>query len=263
MSCYAAGMAHPRNVGLATVFASAFALSASTAATAASPTSPQDAEGPPHAYEYGPYPSYAAPPGDDALPFGDPPLGPPPPPAPRQTTCCVASIRADPFNLIFRRLTLAGEIKLFGPVTLELEPSWIFGSATENLDQKGIALVGRVGVYPFGRALRGLWVKAQGGFEGFNATLTHSAAASLPGTTVGEKYVSSGIFGAMVGGSSVFGRNGGFTMTGGIGIGFATSPATTVTARGNDPRLSDEAVQFYGKADRVRLLGSLGLGVTF
>jgi hypothetical protein len=245
------------------VFVGALALSASTAMAAPNPTDPNDAKGPAQAYEYGPYPSYTMHPASDESPFADPPLGPPPPPAPRKTTCCVASIRADPFNLIFRRLTIAGEIKLFGPVTLELEPSWIFGSATENLDQQGLALVGRVGVYPFGRALRGLWVKAQGGFEGFNATLTHSAAASLSGTTTGEKYISSGVFGAMVGGSSVFGRNGGFTMTGGIGIGFATAPATTVTARGNDPRLGDEAVQFYGKADRIRLLGSLGLGVTF
>lgn len=245
------------------VIVGALALSASTAMAAANSTDPNGARGPAQAYEYGPYPTYATHPASDESPFADPPLGPLPPPAPRKATCCVASIRVDPFNLIFRRLTLAGEIKLFGPVTLELEPSWIFGSATENLDQKGLALVGRVGIYPFGRALRGLWVKAQGGFEGFNATLSHSAAASLPGTTTGEKYISSGIFGAMVGGSSVFGRNGGFTMTGGIGIGFATAPVTTVTARGNDPRLGDEAVQFYGKSDRIRLLGSLGLGVTF
>lgn len=256
-------MAHPRLVGLAMGVGLPFALSAGAAMAATSAAPSDDAADASSHYEYGPYPKYVAPPLGEERPFGDPPLGPPPPPPPPRATCCIVSIRADPFNLIFRRLTLAGEIKVYGPITLELEPSWIFGSATENLDQKGLALVGRVGIYPFGRALRGFWVKAQGGFEGFDATLTHSAAMSLPGTTSGEKYVSSGIFGAMVGGSSVFGRNGGFTMTGGIGIGFATASPTTLTARSNDPRLRDEAVQFYGKTDRVRLLGSLGLGVTF
>jgi hypothetical protein len=165
--------------------------------------------------------------------------------------------------LLFRRLTFEGEVKLFGPVTLEIEPSWIFGAPEENLDASGFALAGRIGVYPFGTAMRGFWIKAHAGWEGYNAALTHSHADSLPNTTIGRKYLSTGIFGAMIGGTSVYGRRAGFAISGGIGIGVATADPVEIKAKSNAVDVPDEVAEFYGKADRIQLLGTLGLGVSF
>jgi hypothetical protein len=178
-------------------------------------------------------------------------------------SCCRFSLRANPFDLLFRRLTFEGEMKLFGPITIEVEPSWIFGSPEENLDASGFAIAGRIGIYPFGTAIRGFWIKAHAGWEGFNAALTHSMASQLPNTTIGRKYLSSGIFGAMIGGTSVYGRHGGFALSGGIGIGVATADPVQIVAKSNAANVPDEVAEFYNKSDRIRLLGNLGLGVAF
>jgi hypothetical protein len=211
---------------------------------------------------YYPPPAYGAPYGYGPPPYGyGPPVGPPPPPPPKRATCCRFSIRYDPFDLLFRRLTFEGEVAIIGPLAIELVPSWIFGSIQDGLDARGFAIAGNIAFYPGGVPLRGFWVKAHVGWEGYHGTFTHSQAGSTEGATQDEHYVSSPILGAMFGSTSVFGRNGGFAISGGIGIGVAT--ASSVTFRATAPGFADEVLTVYDKAGRIQLLGSLSLGASF
>jgi len=170
-------------------------------------------------------------------------------------------VRADPFDLIFRRLSFQGEIAIVGPLTFEVEPSWIWGSPIEDVDASGFALSGNVGVYFSGKPLKGFFLKAHAGFETFEATLTHPDT----GTSTSEQ-VGSPIFGALIGSSTVFGRNGGFNLSGGIGIGVATAETVTLTVPGGTvggQPVRGLEISYYDKAGRIQLLGNLGLGVAF
>ena len=216
---------------------------------------------PPQGYPQQGYPQYA--PGQ-APPEGYPPgYGPPPgpvlPPPPPPSGCCRWSVRYDPFQLIFRRVALEAEVKIAGSFSLGVEPAWIWGSGTEGLDEKGFQLLGFVGWTFSGAALRGFWVRAVGGFEAFDATLTHPNYKSV----TAKKSISSGIFGAMIGNSVVFGQNGGFTLSGGIGIGVATADKAVLVAASPNPTVPSARVTYYDDTGRIRLLGSLGIGVTF
>jgi hypothetical protein len=196
-----------------------------------------------------------------------PPAGPPPPPAPKPATCCRWSARVDPFDLLFRRLTAQVEVAIVGPLALELTPSWIFDSPTEFLTEKGFSFGGNIAFYLSGKAFQGMWLKAHLAYEAYDATLTHPNA---PATTDGSvspfsqtKSVSTGVFGAMIGSTSVFGRDGGFVISGGIGIGAATAGTVTLEAPGPSPLDPTAVVTIFDKLDRIKLLGSLGLGIAF
>ncbi|MCC6551471.1 MAG: hypothetical protein IT372_00430 [Polyangiaceae bacterium] len=212
-----------------------------------------------------PPPGYGAPPpgyGYGAPPPGygyGPAAGPPPPPKPSRPSCCRWSVRFDPFDLLFRRMTFEGEVAIIGPLTLEIQPSWIWGSPSENLDTTGFALGGNVGVYVSGDALKGFWIKGHAGFETFEATLTHPDDPDA----VDQKTVSSAIVGGMLGSTSVFGRNGGFAISGGIGIGVALADPVTLTATPANENIGAISATDYDKIDKIQLLGSLALGVAF
>jgi hypothetical protein len=137
---------------------------------------------------------------------------------------------------------------------VEIVPSYIFGSPYDNI-------AGNVAFYPGGAVLRGFWLKAHIGWEGYNAVLTHSQADVATSSLVDRKYVSSPIFGGMIGSTTVFGRNGGFAISGGIGIGVATANPVMLTAHAAG--FQDEVTILYDKAGRIQLLGSLSLGATF
>ncbi len=208
------------------------------------------------------YPQDGSAPPEGAPPGMGPVLGPAPalPPPPPASTCCRWSVRYDPFQLIFRRVALEAEVKIAGSFSIGVEPAWIWGSGTENLDEKGFQLLGFVGWTFSGPTLRGFWVRAVGGFEAFDATLTHPNFK----TVTARKSISSGIFGAMIGNSVVFGQNGGFTLSGGIGLGVATADKTELIAVSPKPDIIPSArVAYYDDSGRIRLLGSLGLGITF
>ncbi len=208
------------------------------------------------------YPQDGSAPPEGAPPGMGPVLGPAPalPPPPPASTCCRWSVRYDPFQLIFRRVALEAEVKIAGSFSIGVEPAWIWGSGTENLDEKGFQLLGFVGWTFSGPTLRGFWVRAVGGFEAFDATLTHPNFK----TVTAKKSISSGIFGAMIGNSVVFGQNGGFTLSGGIGLGVATADKTELIAVSPKPDIIPSArVAYYDDSGRIRLLGSLGLGITF
>ncbi|NUO47394.1 MAG: hypothetical protein HOV80_00910 [Polyangiaceae bacterium] len=188
-----------------------------------------------------------------------PPPGPPPPPPlePEEPSCCRMGIRFDPFDLIFRRLSFQAELKLWGPLSIEAEPSWIFGSATENLDTQGGALQANFLVYFTGEALQGFYAKAIVGFEAYEATLTDPGRTdSKEDDIVASDNLVSPILGLGIGSSAVFGDEVGFNLAGGVGIGFALAEATTLKAGRYE-------VSFYDKASIVQLIASLGLGVAF
>ncbi len=150
-------------------------------------------------------------------------------------------------------------MKIKGPFSVGLSPAWIWGGSTESLDEKGFALLSFVGWTFYGGPLRGFWLRAVGGFEAFDATLKHSQFSEVQVT----KGVASGVFGLMVGDSVVFGENGGFTLSGGIGVGVATSDKTQLVAVSPDAKVPNETATYYDGAERIKLLGSLGLGATF
>jgi hypothetical protein len=217
---------------------------------------------PPGAAPYGYGPPGA--PGNGGYVGYVPPGGPPPPPAEPPPHCCRWSLRYNPFDLIDRRLSFEAEILVAGPFALEFDPSWIFGSSTDHLDEKGVELGGRAVFYILGKPMRGLWIKAHASYERYDATFSNPDPKNADGKLKASKTLSSAILGALIGTSWVIGRDGGFTLSGGVGIGAATAPETSLTAPGDASRnISPAIIDFYAKADRIRLLGSLSLGVTF
>ncbi|MFO0550819.1 MAG: hypothetical protein U0271_20690 [Polyangiaceae bacterium] len=194
--------------------------------------------------------SYA--PGPSWNPYANPPQGPPPPPLPpREPGCCRFAVRFDPFDLIFRRLSFQVEVALWGPLSIEAEPSWIWGSTSDNLEMSGGALFGNLLVYFTGHALNGFYIKAQMGFEAFTATVTDPELQQTA-----SKDIASPVFGASIGSSNVFGDEWGFNIAGGVGIGYATADRVTVTA-------GRYSATFYDKLGSLQLLASLGAGVAF
>ncbi len=199
---------------------------------------------PPYGY---PQPVYGPPP-----PY-QPPVGPPPPPLPaREASCCRFGVRFDPFDLLFRRLSFQAEVGIWGPFSVELEPTYIFGSPAENLDTTGGALLGSVLVYISGQYLEGFFAKASVGFEAYEAVLTDEALQ-----LEAREDISTPLFGISIGSSTVFGGDDiGFNLAGGVGIGFATAEAVTL-------RAGRYETIFYDKSSSIQLLASLGLGVGF
>lgn len=191
--------------------------------------------------------------------FAQEPPPPEPQPQAQPNTCCRFSVRFNPFQIIFRRIALEAEVKIAGPFTLGAEPAWIFSGSTDHLDEKGFGLLGYFGWTFSGRTLRGFWLRAVFGFDAFEATLTHSKLESVQT----KKTISTGIFGVMIGDSVVFGQNGGFTLSGGLGVGVATANKTSLTARSPDPNIPDDRATYYDDASRIKLLGSLGVGITY
>lgn len=193
-----------------------------------------------------------------------PPQGPPPPQPPKDAPCCRWSIRVDPFNLIFRRLTFQAEVRIVGPLAIEFTPSWIFGSPYEDIETEGYSLGGNLVFYFMSigsrKQMQGMWLKAHATYEHFDAELTNRYLTSSKSTTP----VGTAILGGMIGSSTVFGQNGGFVLSGGIGIGVATSDPVTLTAPGDPKRnIPDYQATLFEKIDKIRLLGSFGLGVEF
>lgn len=180
-------------------------------------------------------------------------------PAPPPRKCCRFSVRFDPFQLIFRRVALEVEVKIAGPFSVGIEPAWIWGGPNDSLNEQGFSLLGYFGWTFYGAALRGFWLRAVFGFEAFDATLTHPDFKDAQT----KKGVSTGIFGLTIGDSVVFGENGGFALSGGIGAGIATSDPIELVAASPDPDVPSARATYYEGASRVRLLGSLGVGVTF
>jgi len=171
------------------------------------------------------------------------------------------SLRFDPFELILRRMTFQAEVAVAGPFAIEIVPSWIWGSPYGGIDEHGFAIAGNAVFYLSGQAFRGLWLKAHFEYENFSATFANPGDPTLIGPA---QRLSSGILGALFGDSLVIPRTGGFILSGGIGVGVATAGKATLSAPGDtSPGIRGATATLYDGFDRVRLLGSLGLGVAF
>ncbi|APR84931.1 Outer membrane lipoprotein [Minicystis rosea] len=202
------------------------------------------------------YPQQGYPPGYGPQ-YGYVPQGPPPPPPPKPSSLRW-SIRFDPFELLMRRLSFQGEIAVAGPFAIEIAPAWIFGTPYSGIDEKGIRVAANAVFYLSGQAFRGMWIKAHFAYENFSATLTHSADSTL---TSEPKRFRSAILGAMFGDTFVVPKSGGFALSGGIGIGVATAKKAVLEV--GDPIHGIEQATLYDGFDRIRILGTLGLGVAF
>ncbi|MEJ7728635.1 MAG: hypothetical protein WKG00_05420 [Polyangiaceae bacterium] len=146
-------------------------------------------------------------------------------------------------------------------MTLEIEPSWIWGTLEEATDEKGFALGGNVGVY-FGRTpLRGWWVKGHVAFETFEASLT-----SPDGRLTVSERITSPLLGAMIGSSSIWGpdhaRDGGFILTTGVGIGAALADPVELVAA-NASGTGGNRTEYYDGIGRLRFLGTVSIGAAF
>jgi hypothetical protein len=164
-------------------------------------------------------------------------------------------LRYDPFDLVTRRLTFQAEVAIYKLFAIEIDPSWIFGSPYADVDGKGFAIAGNAVFYLSGEAFRGLWLKAHVGYETYTATFTNPMDPTDVSTPT---RVGSAVVGALFGDTLVIPHSGGFALSGGIGVGFATASATTLTTP-----VGLASTTLYTGFDKVRLLGSVGLGVAF
>jgi hypothetical protein len=195
---------------------------------------------------YGPYGNYT------------PPAGPPPPPPPNPSSCCRWSVRLDPFDLLFRRLTFQGELGVWGPFSVEVVPSWIFGSTIQAVTTNGYSLGVNATGYFGGKAFDGMWAKVHFAYENFAVSNAEDTSLSSPDRP------SSAVLGAMLGSTSVWGRSGGFVISGGIGIGVSLAPPITVVVPGGGSQgMRPFSVKFYDGIDKIQLLSSVGVGVAF
>jgi len=217
---------------------------------------PQQPQGYPQPYP----PGYGAPPPGYGTPYGYVPEGPPSPPPPAPVNLRW-SVRMDPFELVMRRLTFQAEVAIVKFFAIEVAPSWIFSSPYSGVDEKGFTVAANAVFYLSGTAFRGLWLKAHFAYENFNATFTNPNASDLVGQ---PQRASSAILGVLFGDTFVVPRSGGFALSGGIGVGVATAGKMTLAAPGDPARgIAPVSTDLYEGFDRVRLLGTLGLGVAF
>jgi hypothetical protein len=156
-------------------------------------------------------------------------------------------------------MTFQAEVAVAGPFAIEVVPSWIWGSPYGGIDEKGFAIAGNAVFYLSGQAFRGMWLKAHFEYENFSATFANPGDPTLVGA---PQRLSSGIIGALFGDTLVLPRTGGFVLSGGIGVGVATAGKATLTS-GSNAVWGPAQATLYDGLDRVRLLGSLGLGVAF
>lgn len=169
----------------------------------------------------------------------------------------------DALNLLFRRLSFEGDLAVWGPFVVGLEPAWIWGSSERGLDESGFGITGSAAIYVEDKPMNGLRVKAHGGYEYFQATLTHEGGAT------DSKPVSTGVFGLSVGGSLVVSPKlggGGFIIDGGFGFSVATAEAVTLSATDYNPsqiNITTEKHIYFGGWRRILPLASMAMGVAF
>jgi hypothetical protein len=191
------------------------------------------------------------------------PRPPPPPP------CCIVSIRINPIDLIFQKVRLEGEFAVYDWISLEIAPTYIFGipgSKSSGYTGNGFGANGKVGFWFEGTALRGFFGKLVADYS------QYSFKTDFDKTSFGE-----GGLGLMLGSQTVFGRDGGFTFSGGIGAMYILNAKDHALAYANTPQeVGDPAGSTYSvagrksnqpleliKRDSVAVIGQLAIGYTF
>ncbi len=208
-----------------------------------------------------PPPGYGQPPPGYGQPQGNyeqPPSGPEP---------LYASIRANPLDLLSKRVSIEGEVAVIGPLSIEISPSYAFGIPnTSQFDYKasGFGIDGKVGVYFEGDALEGWFAKGVVGYRGYKAKSDFDSLSYgdvLLGAVVGNQFLP-------------FGADVGFTISTSVGIGVVPGARERLLVVGGQRPAGAQSICDDGKArsdsyaacvssGTLQFLGSLALGYSF
>ncbi len=175
---------------------------------------------------------------------------PPPPPKPRSDGPSW-SVRTDIIDLIFGTGNLQIEYAVAGPLTVEIQPHYIYGAygaKNAGLDVSGGGVAFEAGVWFEGRPFRGYFLK------GHLETDSVKYSSGVDSITVPQF-----IYGAKFGSQSLLG--GFFAVQYSIGIGFDSKHAdrSVVNDKGESVTIPDPSPLGNG----MILLGGLALGASF
>lgn len=219
---------------------------------------PQPAYGQPGGYYGQPPPrGYGQQPGYGG--YGPPPRQqkPPPPPEP------FLSIRINPIDIFFKRISLEGEVALIDYLSFEVAPTYIFGLANsdgEDYTTTGAGVAAKLGFWPSGRSLRGFYLK------GVGEVMRYSAESSVDKIAFTEPAL-----GMMLGSQTIFGGDSGFTFSAGIGAKYIFNtrerPLTIDTRETNQlstcNKISTKQTIVCFDRNQVDVIGQLAIGYTF
>jgi hypothetical protein len=220
---------------------------------------------PPPGYGQPPPAGYGQPPGEWGAPAGSQQGYAPPQPA--QPEPLFASIRANPLDLLLKRVSLEGEVAAYGPISVELSPSFAFGipgTSQYKYSATGFGLDGKVGVYFEGDALEGWFAKAVLGYHGYKAKSDYDSLSYgdvLLGALVGNQFFP-------------LGSDMGLTISTSIGVGVVPGARERLLVVGGPRTDGRQSVCNDGKArsdyyaacvsgGTLQLLGSLAVGYSF
>jgi hypothetical protein len=186
------------------------------------------------------------------------------PPAPETL---MVSIRANPLDLLSKRVSLEGEVAVVGPLSFEIAPSYAFGipgTSQYEYSASGFGIDGKVGVYFEGDALEGWFAKGIVGYRGYKAKSDFDSLSYgdvLLGAVVGNQFLP-------------FGNDVGFTISTSLGVGVVPGSRERLLVVGgqrNDGQQSscDDGKSRSGSyaacvsSGTIQFLGSLALGYSF
>ena len=234
---------------------------------------PQQQPPPGYGQPYGQQPGYGQPGPGYQQPYGGGYGGyyrPGPPPPPPQPACCIGSIRINPLDIVTdKSVPLEAEFAIVGPLSLQADVAYNFGipstfatAPPKEIAGAGFTAGGRVGIWFTDDPLRGWYGKGVFRYQHINM-YEKALGSSAPRTALDEIG-----FGAQLGHSSVFGRDGGFTLSWGIGIIYVPSAknkyVTVSDTYQNDGCGGRGATnQLCVERPNLDLLGQLAIGYTW
>lgn len=191
--------------------------------------------------------------------YGPPPQKPRPPPEP------LLSIRINPIDLFFKRVSVEGEVAVIDYLSAELALKYVFGDPRASKDplytSTGYEFSGRLGFWPSGDPLKGFFLKATADYSFYNYK------SDLASTSFGEPAL-----GLLIGSQTIFGGNSGFTFSGGVGARYVFAKEQAIQVPGADAKQNERFV--CGKTESTKaiacidhtgpeLIGQLAIGWTF
>ncbi len=183
-------------------------------------------------------------------------------------SCCFGSVRINPLDIVTdKSVPLEAEFAVIGPLSLQADLAYNFGvpptfdaGAPDGVTGAGFTAGGKVGIWFTDDPLRGWYGKAVLRYQHINL---YEKAVDGPRTTMNEVG-----YGAQLGHATVFGRDGGFTLSWGIGIIYipgAKNQYVTMadTYRGDGCGGKVPTNQACVERPNLDLLGQLAIGYTW
>lgn len=222
----------------------------------------QQPYGQPGGYYGQPPPQGYRPPGG----YYGPPQGygpPPPPPKPPRPPEPFLSIRINPIDLFFQRLSLEGEVAIIDYLSAGVAMKYVFGDPQASDDSlytsRGFELSGQLGVWPGGTPLKGFFLKGTADYSSYNYE------SPVDKLSFGEPAL-----GLLLGSQSLFGNAGGFTISGGIGARYVFGDKNPLILAANETTTTSVCGTFETKKPLAcikhrgpELVGQLAIGYTF